>query len=84
MGVGETMLVDPLEVAEQAEVGSGEFGCGWWDIRTTLAEPGRQWVELLEGVPPKAIALCESLQEQRVRADTSVGCASLSLRHSTR
>jgi hypothetical protein len=53
MGVGETMLVDPLEVAEQAEVGSGEFGCGWWDIRTRLAEPARQWVELLEGRFPR-------------------------------
>jgi hypothetical protein len=45
------MLVDPLEVAEQAQVGSGEFGCGWWDIRTTLA--ARQWVELLEGRCPR-------------------------------
>jgi hypothetical protein len=49
MDVGESMLVDPLEVAEQAEAGSGEFGYGWWEIRTTLAEPARQWVELLEG-----------------------------------
>jgi hypothetical protein len=53
MDVGESMLVDPLEVAEQAAVGSGEFGCGWWDIRTALAEPARQWVELLEGRFPR-------------------------------
>jgi hypothetical protein len=53
MDVGESMLVDPLEVAEQAEVGSREFSCGWWDIRTTLAEPARQWVELLEGRFPR-------------------------------
>jgi hypothetical protein len=53
MDVGESMLVDPLEVAEQAEVGSGEFGCGWWDIRTRLPEPARQWVELLEGRFPR-------------------------------
>jgi hypothetical protein len=52
-GLGESMLVDPLEVAEQAEVGSGEFGYGWWEIRTTLAEPARQWVELLEGRFPR-------------------------------
>jgi hypothetical protein len=53
MDVGESMLVDPLEVADQAQAGSGEFGCGWWDIRTRLAEPARQWVELLEGRFPR-------------------------------
>ena len=54
MSSGESMLVDPVEVAEQAEVGSGEFRHGWWQIRTTLAEPARQWVELLEGRFPRA------------------------------
>jgi hypothetical protein len=54
MSVGESMLVDPVEVADQAYSGSGEFNCGWWDIRTTLPEPARQWVELLEGRFPRA------------------------------
>ncbi len=49
MSVGESMLVDPLEVADQGQVGSGEFGCGWWAIRTRPTEPARQWVELFEG-----------------------------------
>jgi hypothetical protein len=30
MVVGESMLVDPVEVADQARVGSGEFTRGWW------------------------------------------------------
>lgn len=55
MSVGESMLVDPVEVADQPDAaGSGEFTCGWWEIRTTLAEPARQWVELLEGRFPRA------------------------------
>jgi hypothetical protein len=53
VSVGDKMLVDPLEVADQADVGSGEFTCGWWEIRTALAEPARQWVELLEGRFPR-------------------------------
>ncbi len=48
------MLVDPVEVADQAYAGSGEFMLGWWQIRTSLAEPARQWVELLEGRFPRA------------------------------
>jgi hypothetical protein len=54
MSVGETMLIDPVEVADQAYVGSGEFVYGWWEIRAALAEPARQWVELLEGRFPRA------------------------------
>jgi hypothetical protein len=54
MGVGETMLIDPVEVADQAHVGSGEFVYRWWEIRAALAEPARQWVELLEGRFPRA------------------------------
>ncbi len=54
MSVGETMLIDPVEIADQAYVGSGEFVDGWWEIRTALAEPARQWVELLEGRFPRA------------------------------
>jgi hypothetical protein len=46
--VGEDILVDPVEVADQANSGSGEFVFGWWEIRGELAEPARQWVELLE------------------------------------
>ena len=53
---GDSMLVDPVEVAQQAEVGSGEFVCGWWPIRDRLAEPARGWVELLEGRFPRAQA----------------------------
>jgi len=53
---GDSMLVDPVEVAEQAEVGTGEFVCGWWPIRDRLAEPARGWVELLEGRFPRARA----------------------------
>jgi hypothetical protein len=54
MNAGDTMLVDPVEVADQAYAGSGEFTCGWWEIRTALGEPARQWVELLEGRFPRA------------------------------
>jgi hypothetical protein len=54
MVVGESMLVDPVEVADQARVGSGEFARGWWAIRAGLAEPARQWIELLEGRFPRA------------------------------
>jgi len=52
--VGDSMLVDPTEVADQARVGSGEFTDGWWAIRASLAEPARAWVELLEGRFPRA------------------------------
>ena len=52
--VGDSMLVDPVEVADQARVGSGEFTYGWWAIRASLAEPARGWVELLEGRFPRA------------------------------
>ena len=52
--VGDSMLVDPVEVADQAHAGSGEFTRGWWQIRTSLPEPARQWVELLEGRFPRA------------------------------
>ncbi len=54
VSAGESILVDPVEVSEQAQAGSGEFIYGWWEIRTRLAEPARQWVELLEGRFPKA------------------------------
>ena len=54
MHAGETMLVDPVEVADQARAGSGEFNCGWWDIRTQLREPARQRMELPEGRFPRA------------------------------
>ena len=54
MDAGDSMLVDPEEVADQAYAGSGEFTCGWWEIRTALGEPARQWVELLEGRFPRA------------------------------
>jgi hypothetical protein len=54
MSPGDNLLVDPVEVAARAEAGSAEFTSGWWEIRSTLAEPARQWVELLEGRFPKA------------------------------
>ncbi len=54
VSAGESILVDPVEVSEQVQGGSGEFIYGWWEIRTGLAEPARQWVELLEGRFPKA------------------------------
>jgi hypothetical protein len=54
MSLGETMLIDPVEVADQAHAGSVEFVYGWWEIRAALAEPARQWVELLEGRFPRA------------------------------
>jgi hypothetical protein len=49
MSVGETMLIDLVEAADQAHARSGEFVYGWWEIRAALAEPARQWVELPEG-----------------------------------
>ena len=54
VSLGDSMVVDPLEVADQADVGSGEFTLGWWPIRGRLQEPARQWVELLEGRFPRA------------------------------
>jgi hypothetical protein len=54
IAVGDEILVDPVEVADQASGGSGEFVFGWWEIRAQLAEPARQWVELLESRFPKA------------------------------
>jgi hypothetical protein len=54
LDAGDSLLDDPVEVADQAQGGSGEFTCGWWHIRTTLPEPARQWVELLEGRFPRA------------------------------
>jgi hypothetical protein len=54
VSAGESILVDPVEVADQAGGGSGEFIYGWWEIRTRLAEPARQSVELLEGRFPRA------------------------------
>jgi hypothetical protein len=52
--VADPYLVDPVEVAQQAELGLLEFVHGWWDLRAELAEPARQWIELLEGRFPKA------------------------------
>jgi hypothetical protein len=51
---GDTLLVDPMEIAGEAEGGSAEFIRGWWEIRDRIPEPGRQWVELLEGRFPRA------------------------------
>jgi hypothetical protein len=51
---GDDTLIDPVEVPYQADVGSGEFGLGWWAIRAQVGEPARQWVELLEGRFPRA------------------------------
>jgi hypothetical protein len=51
---GDTLLVDPMEIAGEAEDGSAEFTRGWWQIRETIPEPGRQWMELLEGRFPRA------------------------------
>lgn len=51
---GDTLLVDPIEIAGEAEGGSAEFVRGWWEIRDKIPEPGRQWVELLEGRYPRA------------------------------
>jgi hypothetical protein len=50
----DTLLVDPLEIAGEAEGGSAEFTSGWWEIRDRIPEPGLQWVELLEGRFPRA------------------------------
>jgi hypothetical protein len=50
----DTMLVGPMEIAGEAEGGSAEFTRGWWEIRDRFPEPGRQWVELLEGRFPCA------------------------------
>jgi hypothetical protein len=52
--VADPYLVDPVEVAQQAELGLVEFVDGWWDLRAELAEPARQWIELLEGRFPRA------------------------------
>jgi hypothetical protein len=54
---GDTLLVNPLEIAGEAEDGSAEFSRGWWEIRDRIPEPGRQWVELLEGRLPREAKL---------------------------